>query len=292
MDADQDACRVQPPQHETDVSALRWLDRNHPDLLAVARRCLSAGSPQAWRLIHNLECYQRMRDFYSEIIVLNTEALRLAEQAGDLLGQAAMHQNLGLVDMRTSRYRAALTRFRTALRLYTQAGNADGLATIHHELCNVNKWLDDLPQARVHATYCFEVAFSGGDLTRQAFALSTLGTLDRLEGHHTAAAAVSPGRWPCSSRPGSAAASASATASSACWTSSKAATRTPKPTSARPIPFTSSSTRKTTPNPPTHCPGDQLQGRQMTYSVPLAELVALTSQPRGSLVTPKTGRLW
>ncbi|MEU5869554.1 tetratricopeptide repeat protein [Nonomuraea sp. NPDC047529] len=187
VDADQDACRVQPPQHETDVSALRWLDRNHPDLLAVARRCLSAGSPQAWRLIHNLECYQRMRGFYSEIIVLNTEALRLAEQAGDLLGQAAMHQNLGLVDMRTSRYRAALTRFRTALRLYTQAGNADGLATIHHELCNVNKWLDDLPQARAHATYCFEAAFSGGDLTRQAFALSTLGTLDRLEGHHTAA---------------------------------------------------------------------------------------------------------
>ncbi|MFI6183118.1 tetratricopeptide repeat protein [Nonomuraea sp. NPDC051191] len=39
----------------------------------------------------------------------------------------------------------------------------------------------------MHATYCFEAAFSGGDLTRQAFALSTLGTLDRLEGHHTTA---------------------------------------------------------------------------------------------------------
>ncbi|MEV4457589.1 tetratricopeptide repeat protein [Microbispora sp. NPDC049633] len=179
--------RVPPLRHESDVAALRWLDRHHPDLLAVARRCLSARSPQAWRLIYNLEFYQRMRGFYSEIVELNSQALVLTQQTGDLLGQAAMHQNLGLVDMRTSDYQAALTRFQTALALYEQVGSRAGQAEIHHELCNVNKWLGDLAQARAHATFCLEVASSGDDLVEWAFAHANLGILDRLEGSHTTA---------------------------------------------------------------------------------------------------------
>ncbi|GAA4931106.1 tetratricopeptide (TPR) repeat protein [Nonomuraea thailandensis] len=179
--------RVPPPRHESDVAALRWLDRHHTDLLAVARRCLSARSPQTWRLVHNLQPYQRMRGFYTEIIELNSQALGLAQNAGDLLGQAAMHQNLGLVDMRTSDHLTALARFRISLELYAQAGNQAGQRMIHHELCNVHKWLGDFARARAHATFCFEAASSGEDLTEQAFAHSSLGTLDRLEGRYTAA---------------------------------------------------------------------------------------------------------
>ncbi|GAA4187818.1 tetratricopeptide repeat protein [Microbispora amethystogenes] len=174
-------------QHESDVAALRWLDRHHPDLLAVARRCLSARSPEAWRLIYQLEFYQRMRGFYTEIIELHSQALSLTQHTGDSLGQGAMHHNLGLVDMRTSNYQAALTRFQTALALYEQVGSRAGQAEIHHELCNVNKWLGDLAQARAHATFCFEVASSGEDLVELAFAHATLGILDRLEGSYTAA---------------------------------------------------------------------------------------------------------
>ncbi|MFI6910171.1 tetratricopeptide repeat protein [Nonomuraea sp. NPDC050394] len=186
MSTDEDACRVPPPRHDSDVAALRWLDRHHADLLAVTRRCLSARSPQAWRLVHNLEAYQRMRGFYTEIIELNGQALSLAQHANDLLGQAAMHQNLGLVDMRTSNYHAALARFQTSLELYTQAGNQAGQKVAHHELCNVHKWLGNFAQARAHATFCFE-ASSGDDLSERAFAHSSLGVLDRLEGSYTTA---------------------------------------------------------------------------------------------------------
>ncbi|MFG1965470.1 tetratricopeptide repeat protein [Nonomuraea sp. NPDC049028] len=187
MSADGDDRRVPPPRHESDVAALRWLDRHYADLLAVARRCLSARSPQAWRLVHNLESYQRMRGFYTEIIELNSQALSLAQLAGDLLGQAAMHQNLGLVDMRTSNYLTALARFQTSLELYTQVGNRAGQRVIHHELCNVHKWLGNFAQARAHATFCFKAADSEGGLTERAFAHSSLGILDRLEGSYTTA---------------------------------------------------------------------------------------------------------
>ncbi len=174
-------------RHESDVAALRWLDRHHADLLAVARRCLSARSPQAWRLIYELECYQRLRGFYTEIIELNSQALSLTLYTGDPLGQAAMHQNLGLVDMRTSNYQAALARFQAALALYERAGSRAGQAGIHHELCNVNKWLGDLAQARAHATFSFEMASSGDDLVELAFAHANLGILDRLEGGYVTA---------------------------------------------------------------------------------------------------------
>ncbi|MFI6290476.1 tetratricopeptide repeat protein [Nonomuraea sp. NPDC050790] len=187
MSTDGDDCPVPPPRHESDVAALRWLDRHHADLLAVTRRCLSTRSPQAWRLVHNLETYQRMRGFYTEIIELSSQALTLAQHADDLLGQAAMQQNLGLVDMRTSNYRAALARFRISLELYAQAGNQAGQRVIHHELCNVYKWLGDFAQARAHATFFFEASSSGDDLSERAFAHSSLGILDRLEGSYTTA---------------------------------------------------------------------------------------------------------
>ncbi|MFI9846755.1 tetratricopeptide repeat protein [Nonomuraea sp. NPDC051941] len=187
MDTDRGDSRMPPARHESDVAVLRWLDRQHADLLAVARRCLSAGSPYAWRLVYNLESYQRMRGFYTEIIELNSQALSLTQHTNDTLGQAAMHQSLGLVDMRTGNYLTALARFQTSLELYIQVGNRVGQAVIHHELCNVHKWLGNLAQARAHATFCFEVASSGDNLVEQAFAHSNLGILDRLEGSYTTA---------------------------------------------------------------------------------------------------------
>ncbi|WP_440070373.1 AAA family ATPase [Streptosporangium sp. OZ121] len=175
--------RVPPPRHESNVAALRWLDRHHADLLAVTRRCLSIDSPQAWRLAHSLEAYQRMRGFYAEIVELNSQALSLAERMNDRLGQAAMHHNLGLVDMRTSKYSAALTRFRTSLALYSEVGSQAGQMEIHHELCNVNKWLGNFNEARLHAEFCLEAASLIDGFVELAFAHSSLGILDRLEGH-------------------------------------------------------------------------------------------------------------
>ncbi|MEU8403462.1 tetratricopeptide repeat protein [Nonomuraea sp. NPDC048892] len=185
LDSDKEDPHLPPPQHESDVAVLRWLDQQHADLLAVARHSLSERSPYAWRLAYNLESYQRMRGFYSEIVELNSQALKLAEQTDDALGQAAMHQGLGLVDMRTGRYLTALVHFQTSLKLYTQLGNRVGQATIRHELCNVHKWLGNLAEARVHATFCLTLALSGDNLVEQAFAFSNLGILDRLEGTFT-----------------------------------------------------------------------------------------------------------
>jgi tetratricopeptide (TPR) repeat protein len=187
LDADKGDPRLPPPLHESDVAVLRWLDQQHADLLAVARRSLSARSPYAWRLAYNLESYQRMRGFYSEIVELSSQALKLAEQADDALGQAAMHQGLGLVDMRTGRYLSALAHFKISLALYIRLSNRTGQAIIHHELCNVHKWLGNLSEARAHANFCLTVALSGDNLVERAFAFSNLGILDRLEGKSTAA---------------------------------------------------------------------------------------------------------
>ena len=178
-------CRDVPlPRHESDVTALAWFDQHHADLLAVTRRCISVRSRRSWRLVFKLGLYQRIRGFYGEITELHGRALDLAELRSDRLGQAAMHQNLGLVAMRTGEYVQARDRFETSLRLYGQVGSQAGLSEIHHELSNANKWLGNLTAARAHAMACFDRASSDGNSVDLAFAHSTLGIIDRLEGRH------------------------------------------------------------------------------------------------------------
>ncbi|MFI1073322.1 tetratricopeptide repeat protein [Streptomyces puniciscabiei] len=178
---------VRPPSFASDIEALAWLDEQHSDLLAIARRCVAQRSPRAWRLIYQLEYYQRIRGFYDEITDLHGQALRLSEERGDQLGQAGMHQNLGLVCMRTGDYPGARSRFRRALELYTATGSPTGQAEIHHELHHIDCWLGDLASARAHAEAEFRFAQAGGTTVDLAAAHVDLGAVDRLEGRHDSA---------------------------------------------------------------------------------------------------------
>ncbi|MGW0810309.1 tetratricopeptide repeat protein [Nonomuraea sp. NPDC002799] len=175
------------PQYDSDIAALHWIDQHHADLLAVVRRALSIPIPGAWGLVYHLSLYQRMRGFYAEVVDLNSHALKLAEHAGDRLGQAAMQQNLGMIAKRTSDYRAALGHLATALSLYTEVGNRTGHIEVNNELCVIYQWFGDLTRARTHATRSLEAATAGGDLIEQAFTHTHLGILDRKEGKHASA---------------------------------------------------------------------------------------------------------
>jgi len=173
---------IGPPRHATDVAAMAWLDRHYADLLAVERRCVGDRSPLAWRLVFELEFYQRLRGFYAEIAELHGRTLAFSESSGDRLGQAAMHHNLGLLEMRTGEYLAAKTRFETAGRLYAGVDHAIGQAEIHHELAKVTQWLGDLQAARAHAEAGFALAEAHGGIIERAMGRSDVGVADRLEG--------------------------------------------------------------------------------------------------------------
>ncbi|GLY76884.1 tetratricopeptide repeat protein [Actinoallomurus iriomotensis] len=179
---------VPPPRHETDLHALTWLDRHHADLLAVARRCVAVGSPQAWRMVYDLEFYQRLRGFYGEIAELHTEALRLAEAARDRFGQAAMHHNLGLLDMRRTDFPAARAHFDISVARYAEVGSLVGEGEVRHELANIGYWLGDLPSARAHAEAALTLLTKAGDPVGVAFAHRDLGVVDRAQGRHADAA--------------------------------------------------------------------------------------------------------
>ncbi|WP_167382995.1 tetratricopeptide repeat protein [Streptomyces mangrovisoli] len=178
---------VPAPRFASNVAAAAWLDEQHTDLLAVARRCVAQRSPRAWKLIYQLEYYQRIRGFYDEIVELHIQVLRQTEESGDLLGQAGMHQNLGLVDMRTGNYPAARGRFHQALALYAAAGNPTGQAEIHHEMHHIDCWLGNLPSAHAHGEAELRFAQDGGTLIDLAAAHADLGWVERLEGNHDSA---------------------------------------------------------------------------------------------------------
>jgi tetratricopeptide (TPR) repeat protein len=178
---------VPPPCHDSDMAAWSWLDQHQADLLAVARRCISQRSKRAWHLVYDLEFYQRIRGFYSEIAELHSSTLRLAQDSKDRLGQAAMHQNLGLIDMRTSNYPAARIRFEAALALYTEVGNQIGQSEIPHEMSHIDRWLGNLPAARAHAQASLSLDARNGEPIALASAHADLGRIDRIEGHHRSA---------------------------------------------------------------------------------------------------------
>jgi tetratricopeptide (TPR) repeat protein len=172
---------IVPPSHSNDQAALEWLDLYYTDLLAVSRHAMKTSYPQAWLVIYVLEYYQRIRGFYPDSIELEEQALRIAEDQKDRLGQASMHQNLGITYTRMGGYQLARENLETALRIYENLNESPGQAMVHNEVAKLALIQENLPSARRHAESALSLFVQLGNAADIGAAHRQLGIVDRLE---------------------------------------------------------------------------------------------------------------
>jgi DNA-binding SARP family transcriptional activator len=113
-----------------DASQARaWATVEWDNLLAAVRHAAATGHEQlAWLLADALRPLMRIGGSLPEIARLGRCGLAAARQAGDPLGEAAMHYLIGLQHFRSADYRACIEANERALACYRAAGWRPGQA--------------------------------------------------------------------------------------------------------------------------------------------------------------------
>ncbi|MDQ2875148.1 MAG: tetratricopeptide repeat protein [Actinomycetota bacterium] len=112
------------PPVSTPDSALRWLDAERANLVAIARHAAHHGWPgHATRLGVILFRYLDDGGHHLDALIIYTQALEAARQAGDRMAQAHMLRNLSAVDYRQGRYDQAGQQLQEALAIYFDLGD-------------------------------------------------------------------------------------------------------------------------------------------------------------------------
>jgi tetratricopeptide (TPR) repeat protein len=115
---------AEPTQFTDSGSALEWLDRELPDVMAAARFAVAQGLPaMAWQLADAMWPFFLYRGHYTERLVFDQLGLDAARVAGDSLGEAKMLNRMGLVVLDLGRFDEADRYFRQALSVWRQMGN-------------------------------------------------------------------------------------------------------------------------------------------------------------------------
>jgi DNA-binding SARP family transcriptional activator len=167
------------------TAALAWLDAERPNLCASVHA--AGAEPAVVSLLADaLRGYFWHRPPCADWIAVADRALAVAEQAGDLLGQAAARLSRASADHRQSRYQGAIEHYARAVTLAEAAGWSAGQATALGSLGTVH-WHAGRPrQAAAHLAQALAINRRTGWLAGQASNLVfrgrvevELGRLDR-----------------------------------------------------------------------------------------------------------------
>jgi tetratricopeptide (TPR) repeat protein len=116
---------AEPARFPDADSALEWLDRAVPEVLAAIRFAASHGMPApAWQLSDVMWPLFLYRGRYTERLEFDREGLAAADDSGDLTGRAKMLGRIGLAVLDLGHHDEADAYFRQALALWTQLGNS------------------------------------------------------------------------------------------------------------------------------------------------------------------------
>ncbi|GHH76446.1 AfsR/SARP family transcriptional regulator [Promicromonospora soli] len=118
-----------------------------------------------------------------DLIAINTHALRVAERAGDLNGQAHVLRQLGVGYVRVSRYELAVEHYNRSLALFRQTGDTMGEALTRIYRGNVDYQRGDPTTALEGHNRAIALARQAGDRFIEAVALTNLAAVEGRLGH-------------------------------------------------------------------------------------------------------------
>jgi tetratricopeptide (TPR) repeat protein len=123
------------------ATALAWLDREQPNLVACVVDAAEHGEPRrAWLLSNAIRSYLWYRSFLADSLTVAVTGLSAVEQTGDERGQVLAELNLAQVHTRRMAYRAAAAHASRGVRLAERAGWREALAVGLRQLGGV--WLE------------------------------------------------------------------------------------------------------------------------------------------------------
>jgi tetratricopeptide (TPR) repeat protein len=157
-------------------AALGWLDRELPNLVAVARLAASQGHhTAAWQLADAIWPLFLYRGYYAERLELDQLALAAAREGGDFLGEAKMLNRLGLAVMDLGQPEQAQGYYEQALGLWQRLGDANRIAGGFRRLGFVAVARDQPASAIGLFTRALDGYTQLGDTRQAALTLSDLG---------------------------------------------------------------------------------------------------------------------
>ncbi|MFE3763712.1 BTAD domain-containing putative transcriptional regulator [Streptomyces sp. NPDC059104] len=180
---DHDIVHGDVPRREIDPSLLdevlatplEWFEAERLSLVAVVEQSARMGMDDlAWDLVVCMQVLFLSRNYLEDWRTCSDYALTAARAAGNLRGQAAMHAQLGVVELRLRNLPESTERQETALALYVQAGDAHGGALVLSSLAFIDRIRGDYEQGMARLTEALPVFRETGDRVAEAYALHNM----------------------------------------------------------------------------------------------------------------------
>ena len=169
------------------TAALSWLDAERANLVAVVEHAQRHGHWRVvWELSDTIRAYFGKSAFFVEWRIVATAALAAAEADGDPRAVGTAHFNLA--NAAGNRYAEAQRHYLAALSRYEETGWLHGQAAAHNNLGMINEdagWMD---LATEHQSRALALARRGGLVHNEVSGLNNLGLLHIFRGELTEAA--------------------------------------------------------------------------------------------------------
>ncbi len=186
--------RVPPPQQEEAPQPLRfvgaqdaleWYDQERVNVVAATRQAAACGLHEvAWRLPASLFSMFNRRGNWADLTQTHRIALDSARQAGDLLGEAWVRNNLGEALGRRG-LPEGVDHLQQSLDIRTRLGDRNGEAQAAHNLAEVQYLVNGADAALPYLHQSLDVQRAAGQPAVLAATLNNLGEiyleLGRLE---------------------------------------------------------------------------------------------------------------
>lgn len=170
-------------------AALAWFGAEHRVLHAVI--AMAATDPAldgyCWPLAWYWSPFLNRRRQLHELAALQRTALRCAERAGDSVGLAHVHFELGQVIARLGDFAAGYEHLMWALELFTQLGDQASIGQVRHGLALLLNWQERYDEALEHATEALRLCRAFADPAVVAYAENAVGWIYAHLGRHAEA---------------------------------------------------------------------------------------------------------
>jgi tetratricopeptide (TPR) repeat protein len=168
------------PTLTTYDGALRWLNAERRNLLAIARHCADHDQPTyLMTLSAVLSRYLDVSGYYDDALALHRQAVAAAERQGDLLAEGDARRVCGITSYRQGHLTEASDHFERALMLYREIGDPLRQATAMNCLGNLAHGVGSRQVAVDRFQQAVVLYRQAGDHPLQTAPLSNLGEVYR-----------------------------------------------------------------------------------------------------------------